>query len=125
MLEIALCLQLQRSHVPPATAVRFVLATRERLDGFWLEGLRGSAPRLYVEVDAFAAIGEADRTGGRGSRGNEVGTISLDRLSHLSAEAMPPPALVIDTVDLQRRVHDQIAFAGARAAAGMATDRTS
>ncbi|WP_454279441.1 hypothetical protein [Sphingomonas sp. Marseille-Q8236] len=118
VLEIALCLQLQRSYVPPATAVRFVVDNRVHLDKFWSEGPKGRAPRLYVEVDAFAAIGTAGRTAGRGSRGNEVGTISLSRMSHLGVEAVPPSSLMIDTADLQRRVHDQLVREGAREAAG-------
>jgi len=112
VLEIALCLQLQRSYVPPATAVRFVVDNRVHLDKFWSQGPKGQAPRLYVEVDAFAAIGGAGRGAGRGSRGNETGTISLSRMAHLAADAVPPSSLVIDTADLQRRVHDQLARLG-------------
>jgi hypothetical protein len=114
VLEIALCLQLQRSYVPPAAAVRFVTGNRAHLDKFWSEAPKGAAPRLYVEVDAFAAIGGEGRAGGRGSRGNEVGTISLRRMAHLGADAVPPSSLVIDMADLQRRVHDQLVRAGAR-----------
>lgn len=116
VLEIALCLQLQRSYVPPATAVRFIVDNRVTLDKFWSEGPRGRAPWLYLEVDAFAAIGGTDRDKGRGSRGNETGTISVSRLAHLSAEAVPPSTLVIDTTDLQRRVGDQLVAAGVSAA---------
>lgn len=116
VLEMALCLQLQRSYVPPATAVRFIVDNRVHLDKFWSEGPLGRAPWLYLEVDAFAAIGGSDRDKGRGSRGNEAGTISLSRLAHLSAEAVPPSSLVIDTTDLQRRVGDQLVRAGVRAA---------
>lgn len=116
VLEIALCLQLQRSYVPPATAVRFVIDNRVRLDQFWSERPSDIAPRLFIEVDAFAAIGAKGREMGRGSRGNETGTISLSRLGHLNAEAIPPSTLVIDTFDLQRRVHDQLARESVRAA---------
>lgn len=113
VLEIALCLQLQRCYVPPATAVRFIIKNRLTLDKFWSQGKTGHAPRLYIEMDAFAAIGDEGRDKRRGSRGNEIGTISLDRLAHLRAEAMPPSSLTIDTVDLQRRVDDQLVRVGA------------
>ncbi|WP_156029164.1 hypothetical protein [Sphingobium sp. DC-2] len=112
--EIALCLQLQRSFIPPATAVRFIVENRAYLDKFWSEGAKGSAPRLYVEVDAFAAIGATGRDNGRGSRGNEVGTISMSRLGHLDADAIPPSSLIIDLNDLQRRVQDQLVRVGVR-----------
>lgn len=116
VLEIALCLQMQRSYVPPATAVRFIIDNRVHLDKFWSEGPLGRAPWLYIEVDAFTAIGGTGRESGRGSRGNEAGTIRLGRLASISGDAVPPSTLVIDTADLQRRVDNQLVQTGVREA---------
>lgn len=116
VLEISLCLQLQRSYVPPTAAVRFVRENREFLDELWMQGRKGMPPRLNLEVDAFAAIGDVSRANGKGSRGNETNTISIDRLAHLRPGAIPPSVLSIDTGDLQRRVENEIIQAAANEA---------
>ncbi|HEV2567080.1 hypothetical protein [Sphingomonas sp.] len=108
ILELALCLQLQRSYVPPATAVRFVMVNRDHLDKVWVGGSTGNQTPLHLRVDALAAIGDASRTMGRGSRGNETGTISLTRMRHPGPKAVPPATLTVDMLHLQLLVHDHL-----------------
>ncbi len=95
-LEISLCLQLQRSFVPPAIAVRFIVEHREQIDHLWKVAADKDCTILSVEVDAFAAIGGVGREKGRGSRGNETGTIRILPELEASASALGRSSLALD-----------------------------
>lgn len=101
-LEISLCLQMQRAFVPPATAVRFIIDHRDAIDPLWKQAAEESHTYLALDVDAFAAIGNSGREKGRGSRGNEVGTIRI-RPGRESAP-LTGSSLMIDMNDILTQI---------------------
>jgi hypothetical protein len=104
MLEISLCLQLQRAFIPPATAVRFVTNHRDEIDILWKAAADRLEAYLTLEVDAFSAIGTPGREKGRGSRGNETGTIRITQASASSTTPLQSTTLIINLGDMLAQI---------------------
>jgi hypothetical protein len=102
--EMALCLQLQRSFIPPATAVRFVTENREALDQRWAEFRTPHRRSLDIAMDAFAMIGDKGREDGKGARGNECHALAIGTLPRPANGSLRPSILSVDLVDLQWKV---------------------
>lgn len=108
VLEMALCLQLQRSFIPPATAVRFVLENRDVLDRRWAEFKAPRTRCIDIAMDAFAMIGDKGREDGKGARGNETGALAVGTLLRTANGSLRPSLLSVDLVDLQWKVVNEI-----------------
>lgn len=106
--EMALCLQLQRSFIPPATAVRFVTENREALDQRWAEFRTSHRPSLDIAMDAFAMIGDKGREDGKGARGNESHALAIGTLPRPANGSLRPSILSVDLVDLQWKVMNEL-----------------
>ncbi len=102
--NMALCLQLQRCFVPPATAVRFVIDNAPFLDDLWKEIATPSNQYLEIAVDAFAVLGAPDREGGKGARGNESNALAIGRLGPHREGVIQPSSISIDIMELQVQV---------------------
>ena len=105
---MALCLQLQRCFIPPATAVRFVTDNRKALDQRWTEFSNSHQRYLDIAMDAFAMIGDKGREDGKGARGNENNALAISTLPRQSNGLLHPSTLGVDLVDLQWKVINEL-----------------
>ncbi|GEM71359.1 hypothetical protein SAQ01S_11250 [Sphingomonas aquatilis NBRC 16722] len=114
-LKWAIAMTLQRAYVPPSAVVDFLSRHDHDLYALFRQLRRGDGPplRLRISVEALQALGDEERSKGRGSRGGDTGTLHMNGPTHQPFDAAASaPMLDIDLRELGNKLIANLIEAG-------------